>query len=110
MDSATLIDHVASTHPENIPESGVLKVALSDQYAVYCRRKYMVTFKRQQEIITARKMKHFVNSIRSGSRDKSDCSSNRQGGSSGGVNAPKRQGMGGPGASPPEKFSGEHPY
>ena len=59
MDTATLIDHIASTHPENIPESGVLKVALSDHYAVYYTRKYMGTFKRQQKIITTRKMKNF---------------------------------------------------
>ena len=58
-DTATLIDHVASIHPQNIPESGVLKVALSDHYAVYCIRKYMGTFKRQQKIITTRKMKNF---------------------------------------------------
>ena len=36
LDTATLIDHIASTHPENIPESGVLRVASSDHYAVYC--------------------------------------------------------------------------
>ena len=40
LDTATLIDHVASTHPENITESEVLKVALSDRYAIYCIRKY----------------------------------------------------------------------
>ena len=62
MDTSTLIDHVPSTHPQNIPESGVLKVALSDHYAVYCIRKRMGTFKRQQKIITTRKMKNFVNS------------------------------------------------
>ena len=33
LDTTTLIDHVASTHPENIPESGVLRVALSDTWA-----------------------------------------------------------------------------
>ena len=66
LDTATLIDHVASTHPENIPESGVPKVALSDHYAVYCIRKYMGTFKRperQKKIIITRKMKNFVNII-----------------------------------------------
>ena len=56
LNTATLIDYVASTHPENIPESGVLREAISDHYAVYCIRKYMGTFKRQQKIITTRKM------------------------------------------------------
>ena len=56
LETATLIDHVASTQPENIPESGVLKVALSDHYAVYCIKKYMGTFKRQQKIITTREI------------------------------------------------------
>ena len=50
LDTATLIDHVASTHPENIPESEVLKVAFSDHYAVYCIRKYMGTFKRNRKL------------------------------------------------------------
>ena len=45
LDTATLIDHMTSTYPENIPESGVLRVAISDHYAVYCIRKYMGTFK-----------------------------------------------------------------
>ena len=45
--------------PSNIPESGVLRVAISDHYAVYCIRKYMGTFKRHQKIITTRKMKNF---------------------------------------------------
>ena len=36
---ATLIDHIATSHPEDIPESGVLKIALTDHYAVNCIRK-----------------------------------------------------------------------
>ena len=52
LDTATLIDHIAYSHPENIPESGVLKIALSDHYAVYCMRKFMGSFKRQQKTIT----------------------------------------------------------
>ena len=50
LDTATLIDHIATSHPENIPESGVLKIALSDHYAVYCIRKLMGSFKRQQKL------------------------------------------------------------
>ena len=45
LNSATLIDHIAVSNPEGIPESGIIKVALSDHYAVYCIRKFMGSFK-----------------------------------------------------------------
>ena len=57
--AATLIDHIASSHPENIPECGVLTISLSDHYAVYCIRKFMGSFEHQQTTITTRKMKNF---------------------------------------------------
>eukprot|EP00794_Sanderia_malayensis_P003840 gene3840-4379_t len=59
LNTSTLFDHIASTHPANIPEPGVLKVALSVNYAVYCVRKYLGTFKQQQKIVSARNMKTF---------------------------------------------------
>ena len=37
--SVTLIDHIAVSSPENIPESGIIKTAISDHYALYCIRK-----------------------------------------------------------------------
>ena len=59
LSTATLIDHIAISNPENIPESGILRVALSDHYAVYCIRKFMGIFKGQRITITSRKMKNF---------------------------------------------------
>ena len=38
-ETATLIDHIATTCPFNISKSGILKLALSDHYMVYCIRK-----------------------------------------------------------------------
>ena len=57
LDTATLIDHIATSHPETVPESGVLKIALSDHYPVYCIRKFIGSFKRQRK--TTRKIKIF---------------------------------------------------
>ena len=36
LDTATLVGHVAARHSGNILESGALKIALCDQYAVCC--------------------------------------------------------------------------
>ena len=59
LNSATLIDHIAVSNPEKIPESGIIKVALSDHYAIYCIRRFMDSFKRHRKTITSRKMKNF---------------------------------------------------
>ena len=36
--TSTLKDHIATTHPNNIVTSGVIKCGISDHYAVYCVR------------------------------------------------------------------------
>ena len=40
LDTATIIDDIATTSPRNIIKSGVLEVSLSDHYMVYCIRKF----------------------------------------------------------------------
>ena len=45
LNTASLIDHIAVSSLENIHESGVLGVALSDHYAVYCIRNAWVLSK-----------------------------------------------------------------
>ena len=40
LSTSTLIDHVAVSDHRNIVESGVLNIALSDHYMIYCVRKY----------------------------------------------------------------------
>ena len=50
LNTASLIDHIAVSSPENILESGVLRVALSDHYAVYCIGKFMSSIKRHHHL------------------------------------------------------------
>ena len=59
LDSATVIDHVATTCPRNIMKSGVLEVSLSDHYMVYCDRKFNGAVEKGQKTIKTRKMKNF---------------------------------------------------
>ena len=59
LDSSTLIDHIATTNCNNITESGVLKICLSDHYLVYCVRKLRGGVKHQHKYITSRQLKNF---------------------------------------------------
>ena len=59
LDSLTLIDHIATTNCNNIAESGVLEISLSDHYLVYCIRKLRGGVKRQHRYITSRQLKNF---------------------------------------------------
>ena len=57
--SSTLIDHIAVSNTDNIVESGVLKITLSDHYLVYAVRKFQGGVKRQHKFIRTRQMKNF---------------------------------------------------
>ena len=57
--TSTLIDHVAVSDPRNIVDSGVLKIAMSDHYMVYCVRKFRGALTKQHKKITTRQMKNF---------------------------------------------------
>ena len=59
LDTATVIDHVATTCPRNIIKSGVLEVSLSDHYMVYCIRKFNGAVEKGHKKIKTRKMKNF---------------------------------------------------
>ena len=59
LDRSTLIDHIATTNRNNITESGVLKIGLSDHYLVYCVRKLRGGVKHQHKYITSRQLKNF---------------------------------------------------
>ena len=50
LNTASFIDHIAVSNPENIPEPGVLRVAFSDHYAVYYIRKFMSSIKRNHHL------------------------------------------------------------
>ena len=57
--TATLIDHIATTCPFNISKSGILKLALSNHYMVYCIRKLNWSFSKNHKSIKTRNMKKF---------------------------------------------------
>ena len=59
LDTATVIDHVATTCPRNIMKSGVHEVSLSDHCMVYCIRKFNGAVEKSHKTIKTRKMKHF---------------------------------------------------
>lgn len=59
LETATLIDHIATTCPNNVVESGVLKISMSDHYMVYCIRKLNGSFKKDHKAIKTRNMKNF---------------------------------------------------
>ena len=59
LSTSTLIDQVAVSDQRNIVESGVLNIALSDHYMIYCVRKYRGALIGQHKKITTRQMKHF---------------------------------------------------
>ena len=57
--SSTIIDHIATSDPRNVVESGVLQTGISDHYVVYVVRKYFGSLKAQHKMITTRQMKNF---------------------------------------------------
>ena len=59
MESSTLIDHIATTNKSNIVTSGVQETSISDNYLVYCVRKFRGASKRQHRNIITRQLKHF---------------------------------------------------
>ena len=58
-ETATLIDHIATTCPINVSESGILKIAMSDHYMVYFIRKLNGSLNRNHKSIKTRNMKTF---------------------------------------------------
>ena len=65
LDGSTLIYHIATTNCNNIVESGVLKISLSDNYLVYCVRKLRGGVKHQHKYITSRQRKNLVKKLSS---------------------------------------------
>ena len=59
VDTATIIDHVATSNPSNVVESGVVKTCISDHYLVYVTRKFRGSIKANHKVITSRQMKIF---------------------------------------------------
>ena len=59
---STLIDHIATSHINNITSAGVLEIGLSDHYLVYCVRKFRGALKTKHKVVTTRQMKKFSES------------------------------------------------
>ena len=59
LEGSTLTDHIATTNCNNIVESRVLKISLSDHCLVYCFRKLRGGIKHQHKYITSRRRKRF---------------------------------------------------
>ena len=57
--SSTLIDHILTNSVLNITQHGVLKIALSDHYAIYCTRKTQKQKYHKQKFITIRSLKNY---------------------------------------------------
>ena len=59
LETATIIDHNATTCTGNIVESGIHKVSLSDHFMVYGIRKFDGAVKKDHKQIKTRSMKNF---------------------------------------------------
>ena len=59
LETATIIDHVATTCARNIIKAGVHEVALSDHFMIYCIRKFNGAVEKDHKMIKTRSMKNF---------------------------------------------------
>ena len=59
LETATLIDHIATTCARNIVKTGVHEVSLSDHFLVYCIRKFNGAVEKGHKRIKTRSIKHF---------------------------------------------------
>ena len=60
MDTSTIVDHVATTHPQNILKSGTHKISVSDHYMVYCVRKLNGAIQTGHKTLKSRNMRKFT--------------------------------------------------
>ena len=58
LDTKTLIDHIATTDPKNIVNSGVIRLGISDHYAVFCVRKFMGKLLKSPKTFVTRQLKN----------------------------------------------------
>ena len=55
----TLIDQIETTHPNNIVDSRIVQLAISDHDLIYCVRKFMGNLSKVSKAFESRQMKHF---------------------------------------------------
>ena len=61
--TSTLIDHVLTNSVENMSQHGVLEIALSDHYAIYCTRKTQKQKYHKHKFITVRSLKRYSKTL-----------------------------------------------
>ena len=59
LDTKTLIDHIATTDSKNIVSSGVIRLGMSDHYAVFCVKKFMGNLLKSPKTFVTRQLKNF---------------------------------------------------
>ena len=59
LSSSTLIDHIATSSPSNVVESGVLQISMSDHFMVFCVQKFNGSLQKEHKMIKSRRMKTF---------------------------------------------------
>ena len=57
--TSSLIDHIATTRPNNIIDSGALQVSMSDHYSIYCLKKLNGARRKDHKVIKTRSMNIF---------------------------------------------------
>ena len=55
----TLLDHIATTKPANVMESGICSITTTNHYLIYCIRKFRGKIKRAPKIFESRQLKKF---------------------------------------------------
>ena len=55
----TLIDQFATTHPNNIVDSGIVQLAISGHYLIFCVRNFMGNLSKLPKVFESRQMKNF---------------------------------------------------
>ena len=61
--TSTLLYHFAVSNANNIVESGVYRVTLSDHYLVYAARKSHGALNKEHKILKTRQMKYFTKEL-----------------------------------------------
>ena len=59
LNRSSILDHIATTSPGNIIETGVHKLFMSDHYMVFCVHKFEGALKKDSKIVQTRFMKNF---------------------------------------------------
>ena len=57
--SSSIVDHIATTSPRSIAKAGEISISLSDQFMVFCVRKFEVGVLKDHKTIKTRRVENF---------------------------------------------------